>query len=726
MAAQPAVPLTRTVYTATDGFNPEYVSSPDLAFVIDVINNSQLPQDRLVNPTLDEAKAGLLRTINMRMCKIDKVENDYLKAQTALAKTHLRLNHKHEFLLHATSPAAMRNIIEHGARTGNVNAWGTGVNYGTLWAASLYGKGMALKMDMLHVKLHTGEHMAVGSPGQMDFGRVNGEQVTVLTNDKNPPDIFVPFNHGQAEVLAAVQIVWNGSDMTEPAAKLMRYHPKFSHDVRIYDAAAPARKAAEQAAAKAAAKAGAKAAHAAASAAAKKKADARPATPNALPRSPSPAPAAAPAAAAMGAAGGAAGGRMYRPVLPAPGVPIIQAGPVAQQVLQPGKQAVKKPTTKKKKKEVTWPGHRARPRKNKGAAAANSASPPASPTYNRSPAAAGPLANFGSLTYKGRVFSIGAQVVVTNWLSVQKSYHGCFPTAPTDGIARIRAMISEHDSIFLLLTMHAADANNVIIAANNAALAVGNFPFCTFTTQNINDLLVYAGDTSDIGAAAAGASAAGASAASVYPVPVMPYTCVLCNVQVHDQPGPWCNRNVSWTTCPTNTCCACEADDIKKVGGTICPHCVSSLGNAWGKGQAPQVRPPAQGGSMAKGGRAAGGAASMKAPVPHDPFTCATDKCDRFNFLSVFGSTCCMPCKSGKGHSKRCDDENELRLLSLAAVPQQAQPVPPQAHGAVVISDSEEKSDEKDSDEKDSDEDWDPKNARPGPSQSSQKKPRRK
>ena len=111
----------------------------------------------------------------------------------------------------------------------------------------------------------------------------------------------------------------------------------------------------------------------------------------------------------------------------------------------------------------------------------------------------------------------------------------------------------------------------------------------------------------------------------------------------------------------------------------------------------------------------------MKAPVPHDPFTCATDKCDRFNFLSVFGSTCCMPCKSGKGHSKRCDDENELRLLSLAAVPQQAQPVPPQAHGAVVISDSEEKSDEKDSDE-----DWDPNPNLAGPSQSSQKKPRRK
>jgi hypothetical protein len=245
-------------------------------------------------------------------------------------------------------------------------------------------------------------------------------------------------------------------------------------------------------------------------------------------------------------------------------------------------------------------------------------------------------------------------------------------------------MLTANMQLYLVVTMVHPDAKSDIQTANEAAQAAGIFPFCT--GQSIDQLLVYAGDTQDIMAAAAGASAAGPSAvphsntAPVVPF-IMCFPCVTCGVQVDIDANigdKICGRTIEWVLPdPTNQCCFCEHDKITAAGGEICAWCQQQIQRG-GKGKAV---PGGKGGRAAQGGRAAGGAggaagaargpASAKAPLPgKDNHTCQTPGCFRFNWNYKPGINCCLECRDGKTHhSADCQAIETSRYASLMPWP---------------------------------------------------------
>lgn len=290
-------------------------------FVLHTFNNALLPKDRMMNTSLAVLIATLLRTLNVRIVRVEKLQNKMLEAKTEASLAHWQVNHNFdkncvEFTWHGTHPNASKDIAENGARTGNINLWGTGVNCGWIIEALRYLRiggivpGMPTLMHIFGCTLYTGVHMSVGSNGQMNFGKnANGQAITCLTNDKVPkPSILIPVDNSFLKLDSLCMFEWAGYEtLTDESVQNLdpsNWHMQTDIDTYKRPPAVAARAAAAAAAAKAAAAAVTKALNAAAVAAAK-------AAANAAPRSQSPVP-------APGAAAGApaAVGPMYRSILP--------------------------------------------------------------------------------------------------------------------------------------------------------------------------------------------------------------------------------------------------------------------------------------------------------------------------------------------------------------------------------------------------------------------------
>lgn len=371
------------VYTAesADGLSPEWMCPLNTPFVLDTFNNALLPKDRMMNASLAVLIATLLRTLNVRIVSVERLKNKMLEAKTKAALEHWEQHANFdrtcvEFTWHGTHPNASDNIAENGARTGNNNIWGTGVNCGWIVEALRYLRigvivqGVRTLMHIFGCTLYTGAHMAVGSNGQMNFGKnANGQPITCLTN--NTASILIPVDNSFLQLDSLCMVEWAGYEtLTDESVQNLdpsnwfaqtdidRHKSPFEVAKRAAAAKAAA-KAAEKAAAKAAEKAAAKAAETKAKEAAKAKADAEAKEANAARRSPSP------------AAGGAAAG----------GLPMFRDVPPTASAARHILDAVK---PKRRSKGVGWPcddknKRDKKARKRKGGAA-RSQSPPRSPS----------------------------------------------------------------------------------------------------------------------------------------------------------------------------------------------------------------------------------------------------------------------------------------------------------------------------------------------------------